>query len=210
MGGSSVDRSGLAQEGQQRQQRQAEDGEEIARDHGKEPGAQALQPVGADGFQYFRAAALQVSRDRRLVEIAHGQPRRLHVTPPGGPVADDANGRVQLVGAPLQAAQVIAGGRLVAGFVEPRAVAFEDLIGTDDPGPGMPGRGVARLGLGKDESRIGGGAVPVVLLDGGLVDPRRVAAIGDAGAIQDAGAGAAGGCQDKERRRRQGYRSWRR
>ena len=122
----------LAQKAQQRQQRQPKDGEIIAGYLCEQLGAQTFEPIGADGFQDLGPGRVEVGLDKGRVQWPHGQVRRFPVVPNPCTAANHADRRYQGMGLAGERAQVCDGSGLVRRFVEPAALAFENLVGADD------------------------------------------------------------------------------
>src|SRR5258708_516533 len=184
------DYAALPEKGEQRQQRQAENGEIIALDAGEELGAKTLELVGADRAQRGRAGAVEIRRDDRGGRGPHGRRPRRSDPPDLLTALDDRDGADQLVGAARERCELARGRGAVRRLVEPFAAAgVENLVGADDERIGMARS--HRLGLtGRelDRDRLDGGAVAphvlfhLALVDRGRIDGHREPGIAEEGA----------------------------
>ena len=121
----------LAQNAEHRQQRQTEDGEEVAGHPLEQLRAEAFEPVAADRVQHVVAGLTEIALEEVVAEGAHaqlgavGHVPEARVVPHQNGAGDEA---MALAAQGLQLlARVVAGG----GLVEPGAVAFQHLVAAE-------------------------------------------------------------------------------
>ena len=127
-----------AQEGEEWQQRQAEDREPVALDVVEELRPEALRLVAADAAQDAGPRPREIVVQEGIGEVPHGQPRMHHRTPYLRLVASDGDGRDEFVPAAAKPAQLRARVGHIRRLVEPLPRADEQLVGADDISAGVP------------------------------------------------------------------------
>ncbi len=95
-----------AAESQQRQQRQAEDGEIVALDPLEQMDADAFELIAADAGQRGVARHVEIVVEKAVGKIAHGQPRGIDAFEQHFAVAHQRQRRMQRVRLPAQAPQL--------------------------------------------------------------------------------------------------------
>ena len=99
----------LRQKGQQRQQRQAEDGEVVAIDTAEQMRADPFQMIGTNGGRDAYAGAFQVGVEKSLGERPHREACALVVVPEPGSATRHDDRRAKLVGLATEIEQLLAG-----------------------------------------------------------------------------------------------------
>src|SRR5688500_7056588 len=115
----------LAQNAEHRQQRQTEDGEEVAGHPLEQLRAEVLEPVGADRVQRVLAGLVEIMLEEFVAEIAHAQLGAIGYVPEASIVAHQNGAADETMAPAAQELQLLA--RILAGggLVEPGAVAFQ-------------------------------------------------------------------------------------
>src|SRR3546814_7563400 len=113
----------LAQYVEQRQQRHAEDGEDIALDAAEQLRAQPFELITADAVQNLIAGLRQIGVEKTVAELAHGQLRGIDMAPDDAAAARQHDRRCEFMRFAAQAQQLSARLRHIGGLVVPDPVA---------------------------------------------------------------------------------------
>ena len=87
--------------------------------------------VGADAGRRRAADGLEIGIEESIRERPHRQPRRADVLEDHGCVPDERNGRMKLVGASRQRAELCTSSRAVGRFAKQLGVKRQDLVGAE-------------------------------------------------------------------------------
>ena len=139
----------MAQEFEQRQERQTEDGSVFTIHAAEQVGAWPLEAVGANAAQNVTAVHCQVGIEERIREPAHHEPWPFNVLPEASPAAPAYDRRRQDVRPTAQRLQVHSGGREISRLVEPGSAADQDLVGPDDQSVRLGSRDPSGLCVGE-------------------------------------------------------------
>src|SRR5688572_21858395 len=146
----------LAQNAEHRQQRQTEDGEEVAGHPLEQLRAEVLEPVGADRVQRVLAGLVEIMLEEVVAEGTHAQLGAVGGVPDPGVVAHEHGAGDEAVALAAQELQLLA--RILAGggLVEPGAVALQHLVAAQHQPAAGAGRDALGLHLGQDLGDLGG------------------------------------------------------
>lgn len=120
-----------AQEGEQRQQRQAQDGRMLAFDRFEQVNSRPFQPIGAHGGRDVIALKFEIVFQKRVRKAAHGQPRFGHVMPENAVILPAGDGSHEHVYAATQAPQLYPSRVHIHGLLEPAVIAYQQLVAAD-------------------------------------------------------------------------------
>ncbi len=189
----------LAEEAEEGEEGDAEDGGVFAFDTLEEMDAEAFETVGADAGGDVIGFGGEVGFEDAVGDVAHGEAGAGDMVPDALAAAQADDGGDEFVGAAAEVFEVSGGVGRVGGFVEPDAVADQELVAADDEGFGVAPGDAFGLEFGEEDGDIGGcGALGLTgLFDGGFVDGGGLDVKCEASGGQD-GAARTGGAGEDE------------
>ena len=125
-------RGEAAQFGEQRQKRQAENGEIIALDPLEKLNAETFHLVAANAFQHLIAQPREIFLQKGVGETSHGERRAIRMTPDDRIALRNGDTAMQDMRLAAEEFQIGPGFIEAFGLVEAAALAAQDLVGADD------------------------------------------------------------------------------
>ena len=129
-----------AQRGEQRQERQTQNGEMVALDLLEQLHPGALELIAADARRHRLAGRIEIAVEEIVGQSPHGEAGPVDVVEQDVAVARDRNGRVERVDAAGQRSELRAGGGAVCRLGETPIAERERLVGTDHQPARQSGR----------------------------------------------------------------------
>ncbi len=104
----------------------------IALDMGEQLYSHPLDPIRANRCQHLVAGFVQIVAKKFIGEGSHGQARPIHMPPETQTIARRGHGADETMSAIAQLSQRLQSLCSVGRFIEPVALAFQNLIGADN------------------------------------------------------------------------------